>query len=157
MFWICNQQLFLVFHVALKNLYQMLSCIVFFAAMPRSLVTHYNIYMARLGLRSRLCRLVFFLVDLNMVIFDGVYLLGKMRWLYQTILFVGMASKKECQTWLILGYTYPPKNQLGSWEDEFPGSQWWDILFVPWRVVFFFFFRKFCLAMFASQLVPKGS
>lgn len=118
-------------------------------------MTHYNIYMARLGLRSRLCRLVFFLVDLNMVIFDGVYLLGKMRWLYQTILFVGMASKKECQTWLILGYTYPPENQLGSWEDEFPGSQWWDILFVPWRVVFFF--RKFCLAMFASQLVPKGS
>lgn len=106
--------------------------------MPRSLVTHYNIYMARLGLRSRLCRLVFFLVDLNMVIFDGVYLLGKMRWLYQTILFVGMASKKECQTWLILGYTYPPENQLGSWEDEFPGSQWWDILFVPWRVFFFF-------------------
>ena len=38
--------------------------------------------------------------------------------------------------------TYPI--QFGSWEDDFPGSQWWDMASFPGG-----------LAMFASQLVDK--
>ena len=95
-----------------------------FAAVPRSLVTHYNIYMARLG-RS----------DVNVSSFsvsfcgweNGDTTGSRNRWLSQTMLFVVMESLKR-------------DGRLG-WFLVTPRS----------------FFRKFCLAMFVSQLVPKRS